>query len=193
MRLLSAEAGISSDLLRRGALESDDDFNRVVRASQDLAARPMFIDDSPALSVAALRTRARRLKRMHGLSLLVVDYLQLLRGTGANRDQNRVQEISEITQTLKAIAKELNVPVLALSQLSRAVEIARGQAADAVGPARIGLDRAGRRRGHVRLSRRVLPLARRAQAARRPEGRALPGRVHCSGRTSWRRRTIAPR
>jgi replicative DNA helicase len=122
MRLLSAEAGISSDLLRRGALESDEDFHRVVRASTELASRPLFIDDTPALSVAALRTRARRLKRMHGLSLIVVDYLQLLRGSGANREQNRVQEISEITQTLKAIAKELNVPVLALSQLSRAVE-----------------------------------------------------------------------
>jgi replicative DNA helicase len=122
MRLLSAEAAISSDLLRRGALDSDADFQRIVRASQELAARPIFIDDTPALSVAALRTRARRLKRMHGLSLLVVDYLQLLRGVGRHSEQNRVHEISEITQTLKAIAKELNVPVLALSQLSRAVE-----------------------------------------------------------------------
>jgi replicative DNA helicase len=122
MRLLSAEAAISSDLLRRGALDSDADFQRIVRASQELAARPIFIDDTPALSVASLRTRARRLKRQHGLSLLVVDYLQLLRGVGRHSEQNRVQEISEITQTLKAIAKELNVPVLALSQLSRAVE-----------------------------------------------------------------------
>lgn len=122
MRLLSAEAAISSDLLRRGALDSDADFQRIVRASQELAARPIYIDDTPALSVAALRTRARRLKRTHGLSLLVVDYLQLLRGVGRHSEQNRVQEISEITQTLKAIAKELHVPVLALSQLSRAVE-----------------------------------------------------------------------
>ncbi len=121
MRLLSAEAGISSDLLRRGVIE-DDDWPRVVRASQELAGRPLFIDDTPALSIAALRTRARRLKRMHGLSLLVVDYLQLLRGVGKHSEQNRVQEISEITQGLKAIAKELNVPVMALSQLSRAVE-----------------------------------------------------------------------
>jgi len=122
MRLLSAEAQISSDDLRRGDLPSDEDFRRVVRASTELASRPMFIDDTPALSIAALRTRARRLKRQHGLSLVVVDYLQLLRGTGTSRDQNRVQEISEITQGLKALAKELNVPVLALSQLSRAVE-----------------------------------------------------------------------
>ncbi len=122
MRLLSAEAQISSDDLRRGDLPSDEDFRRVVRASTELASRPMFIDDTPALSIAALRTRARRLKRQHGLSLVGVDYLQLLRGTGTSREQNRVQEISEITQGLKALAKELNVPVLALSQLSRAVE-----------------------------------------------------------------------
>jgi replicative DNA helicase len=121
-RLLAAKAEISSDALRRGDLESDEQFNKVVKASQELAGIPLFIDDTPALSVASLRTRARRLKRTHGLSLLVVDYLQLLRGVGRHSEQNRVQEISEITQTLKAIAKELNVPVLALSQLSRAVE-----------------------------------------------------------------------
>jgi replicative DNA helicase len=83
---------------------------------------PLFIDDTPALSIGALRTRARRLQRTHGLHLLVVDYLQLLRGSGQNSQTNRVQEITEITQGLKAMAKELNVPVLALSQLSRAVE-----------------------------------------------------------------------
>jgi replicative DNA helicase len=122
MRLLSAEAQISSDDLRRGDLPRDDDFRRVVRASTELSSRPMFIDDTPALSIAALRTRARRLKRQQGLSLVVVDYLQLLRGTGQYSQSNRVQEVSEITQGLKALAKELNVPVLALSQLSRAVE-----------------------------------------------------------------------
>jgi replicative DNA helicase len=121
MRLLSAEARIGGDDLRRGKLR-DDDFKVVVQASQSLAARPLFIDDTPALSVAALRTRARRLKRRHGLSLLVVDYLQLLRPVTTAGQGNRVQEISEITQSLKAIAKELHVPVLALSQLSRAVE-----------------------------------------------------------------------
>ena len=94
----------------------------VVRASQELGALPLFIDDTPALSIAALRTRARRLKRTQGLDLLVVDYLQLLRGTGAQSQTNRVQEITEITQGLKAMAKDLHVPVLALSQLSRAVE-----------------------------------------------------------------------
>ena len=121
MRLLSAQAQLSSDDLRRGKLR-DADFRKVVQASQDLAERPLFIDDTPALSVAALRTRARRLKRRHGLSLLVVDYLQLVRPVGSSAQTNRVQEIAEITQGLKAIAKELNIPVLALSQLSRAVE-----------------------------------------------------------------------
>jgi replicative DNA helicase len=121
MRLLSAQAELSSDDLRRGKLR-DLDFKNVVQASQDLAGRPLFIDDTPALSVAALRTRARRLKRRQGLSLLVVDYLQLVRPASSSAQTNRVQEIGEITQGLKAIAKELNIPVLALSQLSRAVE-----------------------------------------------------------------------
>ena len=121
MRLLSAEAEVPSDELRKGRL-SEEDFHRIVRATQDLAARPLFIDDTPALSIAALRSRARRLKRTRGLSLIIVDYLQLLRGTGSYAQANRVQEVSEITQGLKAIAKELDVPVLALSQLSRAVE-----------------------------------------------------------------------
>ncbi|MEZ5845894.1 MAG: replicative DNA helicase [Geminicoccaceae bacterium] len=121
MRLLSAEAEIGSDDLRRGELR-EEDWPRVVDASQALAARPIFIDDTPALTIGALRSRARRLMRTHGLSFLVVDYLQLLRGSGQYSQGNRVQEISEITQGLKAIAKELNIPVLALSQLSRAVE-----------------------------------------------------------------------
>jgi replicative DNA helicase len=120
MRLLSAEAEIASDMLRRGQI-GEDDWPKVVAGTQKLAQSALFIDDTPALSIAALRTRARRLKRTHGLHLLVVDYLQLLRGTG-RADANRVQEIGEITQGLKAIAKELLIPVLALSQLSRAVE-----------------------------------------------------------------------
>ncbi|MFQ5784742.1 MAG: replicative DNA helicase [Alphaproteobacteria bacterium] len=120
-RLLSEETRISSEKLRRGLLSSDD-FQKVVLASQGLARIPFFIDDTPALSVAALRTRARRLKRTHRLSLVVVDYLQLMRPSGRTRYDNRVTEIAEITQGLKALAKEIGVPVLALSQLSRAVE-----------------------------------------------------------------------
>jgi replicative DNA helicase len=121
-RILAEESGVSSDRIRRGDV-SHEDFDKFVQASQQLAALKLFIDDTPALSVAALRTRARRLKRQQGLGLIVIDYLQLLRPSSQTRAQeNRVQEISEITRGLKALAKELGVPVLALSQLSRAVE-----------------------------------------------------------------------
>ncbi len=121
-RILAEESGVSSDRIRRGDV-SHEDFDKFVQASQRLAALKLFIDDTPALSVAAVRTRARRLKRQQGLGLIVVDYLQLLRPSNQSRAQdNRVQEISEITRGLKALAKELDVPVLALSQLSRAVE-----------------------------------------------------------------------
>jgi replicative DNA helicase len=121
-RVLSEESGVASDRIRRGDV-SHDDFGKFVQASQKLASVPLFIDDSPALTIAGLRTRARRLMRQQGLGLIIVDYLQLLRGSGEGRGaENRVQEISEITRGLKALAKELNVPVLALSQLSRAVE-----------------------------------------------------------------------
>ncbi len=122
-RILAEESGTSSDRIRRGDVRRED-FDKFVAASQRLAEVPLYIDDTPAISVAALRTRARRLKRQQGLGMIVVDYLQLLRpsaSTGRAID-NRVQEISDITRGLKAIAKELDVPVLALSQLSRQVE-----------------------------------------------------------------------
>jgi replicative DNA helicase len=120
-RILAEHARIASDRIRKGEL-NDAEFEKLVRASQELERAKLFIDDSPGLTVSALRTRARRLKRQHGLDLLVVDYLQLLTGSQAARNENRVQEISEITRGLKTLAKELDVPVLALSQLSRAVE-----------------------------------------------------------------------
>ncbi len=121
-RILAEESGVSSDRIRRGDVRKDD-FDRFVAVSQQLATLRLYIDDTPALSVSALRTRARRLKRQQGLGLIVIDYLQLMRPSTASRGpENRVQEISEITRGLKAIAKELDVPVLALSQLSRAVE-----------------------------------------------------------------------
>ncbi|MCP4922924.1 MAG: replicative DNA helicase [bacterium] len=121
-RLLAQEVKISSDRIRRGDL-SQDDFPKFVEASRKLANLPLFIDDTPALSVSALRTRARRLKRQHDIGMIVVDYLQLLQPAGGkSRADNRVQEISEISRSLKALAKELHVPVIALSQLSRAVE-----------------------------------------------------------------------
>jgi replicative DNA helicase len=121
-RILSEATGIDSEKMRRGQL-TNDDFVRVVSASDELGRLPFFIDDTPALSIAALRTRARRLKRQHGLGLVVIDYLQLVRPVGGKSSpDHRVQEISEITQSLKALAKELDLPVLVLSQLSRAPE-----------------------------------------------------------------------
>ena len=121
MRVVSEKVGVSSEKLRRGELDSAQ-FEALVEASRELSSLPLYIDDTPALSVTQVRTRARRLKRTHGLSLIVIDYLQLLAPTAGRRNDNRVQEVSEITRGLKALAKELDVPVLALSQLSRAVE-----------------------------------------------------------------------
>jgi replicative DNA helicase len=121
-RLLGDVSSVPSDKIRRGETKNED-FTKFVEASQILSRVPLYIDDTPGLAVAALRTRARRLKRMvPHLGLIVIDYLQLLRGSGSKREENRVQEVSEITRSLKALAKELDVPVLALSQLSRAVE-----------------------------------------------------------------------
>jgi replicative DNA helicase len=120
-RMLSEQAEVPSEKIRKGELISND-FDRVLQISRELEHLNFFIDDTPALSIAALRTRARRLKRTHGLGLLIVDYLQLLSPSGKSRQENRVQEVSEITRGLKTLAKELDVPVLALSQLSRAVE-----------------------------------------------------------------------
>lgn len=121
-RILADQAGVSGDALRKGEVKQDE-FRRFIEASHLMSQIPLFIDDTPALSISAIRTRARRLKSQHGLGLLVVDYLQLLRGTGSKQSEtNRVLEVSEITRGLKAIAKEFSIPVLALSQLSRAVE-----------------------------------------------------------------------
>ncbi len=120
-RMLSSAAGISAHQLTNGHL-SDADFRRLAEASNQLAELPLFIDDTPQLSINALRARARRMKRQQGIGLIVVDYLQLMTGTRGGKDENRVQEVSEISQGLKTVARELNVPVIALSQLSRAVE-----------------------------------------------------------------------
>lgn len=119
-RILSEQAEIPSEKIRKGDM-AEDEFRRFVEAARDLEAIPLHIDDTPALPISTLAARARRLKRQHGLDVLMVDYLQLVRGSSKSSD-NRVQEVSEITQGLKAIAKELNIPVIALSQLSRQVE-----------------------------------------------------------------------
>ncbi len=120
-RLLSEEARISGDRIRRGDI-GQKEFDNFVRVSSEISGLPLQIDDTPAITLSAMRTRCRRLKRTKGLALIVVDYLQLMRPSAGTRPENRVLEISQITQGLKAIAKELAVPVLALSQLSRAVE-----------------------------------------------------------------------
>ena len=118
-RILSEASEVPSEQIRRGDM-TEAEFRRFVEAAKALEACPLFIDDTPALPISQVAARARRLKRTHGLDVLIVDYLQLLRaGSGK---ENRVQEVSEITQGLKAIAKELHIPVIALSQLSRQVE-----------------------------------------------------------------------
>ena len=119
-RILSEQARIKSNDIRRGKA-TEEELNRYIETSRDIYELPLYIDETPAISISAISNRARRLKRLFGLSLIVVDYIQLVR-TNSRKNEGRVQEISEITQGLKALAKELSVPVLALSQLSRAVE-----------------------------------------------------------------------
>ena len=120
-RILSDHSEIPSELIRKGAMRRDD-FPRLTAVASELHRTPLFIDDTAGLSLSTLRTRTMRLKRKHDLGLVVIDYLQLMRPSGQSRPDNRVQEISEITRGLKILAKELDVPVLALSQLSRQVE-----------------------------------------------------------------------
>ena len=119
-RILSEQARIKSDDIRRGKV-TEEEINRYIETSRNIYNLPLYIDETPAITIATLSNRARRIKRLFGLNLIVVDYIQLMRSS-SNKNDGRVQEISEITQGLKALAKELSVPVLALSQLSRAVE-----------------------------------------------------------------------
>ncbi len=118
-RLLSTETGIDQQRLRKGEIE-DHDWDMLMAAAGELSSTMLYIDDTPAMSALELRTKARRLQAEHGLDLIVVDYLQLMRGD--NKSENRVQEISYITRSLKGLARELEAPLIALSQLSRAVE-----------------------------------------------------------------------
>jgi replicative DNA helicase len=119
-RILAEQSRIKSNDIRRGKI-SDEQFDKFIETSKNISELPLYIDETPAISIAAMSNRARRIKRLFGLDMIVVDYIQLMTGSINNRD-GRVQEISQITQGLKAIAKELKVPVVALSQLSRAVE-----------------------------------------------------------------------
>jgi replicative DNA helicase len=121
-RILAEQSEVTGEQIRSGKIQVHE-FKKLARAAAELTSLPLYIDDTPALTIAALRARARRLKRQKGISMVIVDYLQLLQGTGrGSAGDNRVQEISEISRGLKQLAKELHVPVLALSQLSRAVE-----------------------------------------------------------------------
>jgi len=122
LRMLSSVANIDSQRLRTGFLE-EMDFARIAPAMNALSEAPMYIDDTPNISAMELRTKARRLQAEAGLDLIIVDYLQLMQATTSNRDSNRVQEVSEISRGLKALARELSVPVIALSQLSRQPEM----------------------------------------------------------------------
>ena len=118
-RILAEQSRIKSNDIRRGRI-SEEQFDKFIETSKNISELPLYIDETPAISIAALSNRARRIKRLYGLDMVVVDYIQLMKAS--NFREGRVQEISEITQGLKALAKELSVPVLALSQLSRAVE-----------------------------------------------------------------------
>lgn len=120
-RILASESGISSDKIRRGVIRKED-FPKFIDVSRKINELPLYIDDTPGLSLPALRNRARRLKRKYDINLIVIDYLQLIDAASKRAQDNRVQEVSTITRSLKTLAKELNVPILALSQLSRAVE-----------------------------------------------------------------------
>ncbi|MEO7224323.1 MAG: replicative DNA helicase, partial [Devosia sp.] len=120
-RILSEQAEISSSDIRRGNIH-ESQFTRLVDVSNMMSSIPLYIDDSGGLSISQLAARARRLKRQKGLDLLVIDYIQLLSGSSRKANENRVQELTEITTTLKALAKELEVPIIGLAQLSRAVE-----------------------------------------------------------------------
>ncbi|MFQ5541031.1 MAG: replicative DNA helicase [Candidatus Paceibacteria bacterium] len=126
-RMLSAEARVNSWKLRTGKIDSDEEFERVRDAMERLSKAPLYIDDQPATNAVVMRSVARRLKREHGIGLLIVDYLQLMTPTASRASDSLVQQVTEISRSLKTLARELEVPVLALSQLSRAVEQRRGK------------------------------------------------------------------
>ena len=120
-RVLAEQSKITSDKMRKGDL-TNDDWKKIAKVGSELENLDLFIDDNPILTIPSLRARSRRLKRLYDIDLIIIDYLQLMSGSSSGRNDGRVQEISEITRGLKAIAKELNIPIIALSQLSRQVE-----------------------------------------------------------------------
>ena len=120
-RILSEQSGIDSHRIRKGDINKNE-FSNIVKTQNLIQETPFYIDDTPALSVSQMASRARRLKRTEGLKLIVIDYIQLIQSKNPRGPEFRVQEVSAITRQLKGLAKELNIPIVALSQLSRAVE-----------------------------------------------------------------------
>ncbi len=177
-RILAEQTSIASSTIRRGGI-TETDFEKIRNYSIELQSLPLYVDETGGLSISQLTARARRLKRQKGLDLIVVDYIQLLQGSGKRGNDNRVQEVTEITTSLKALAKELNVPIIALSQLSRQVESRDDKRPAIVRPARVRLDRAGRRRRDVRVPRGILPRQQGA-AHRHPRIRKMAAR-HVAG------------
>ena len=193
-RIISEQTEIPSSRIRRGAI-SEADFERIKDVSIELQNLPFFVDETGGITVAQLAARARRLKRQRGLDLLVIDYLQLLSGSSRRANDGRVQEITEITTSLKALAKELNVPVLALSQLSRQVESRddkRPQLSDLRESGSIEQDADV---VHVRIPRGILPPDAQAFGGERGEVRRMAGRrgqVPRQGRGDYRQAAARP-
>lgn len=173
MRLIVGESGLDSRDVRNGQL-TPDQWKHLETSIKPLAAAPLFIDDTPALSIYEFRSKARRLKTQYDIQLVIIDYLQLMTAQTDSRG-NREQEVAMISRSLKAIAKELNIPIIALSQLNRSVESRGGnKRPQALGPARIGSHRAGRRPGSVHPPPRIL----RADRGRGRRAHAGHGRDH---------------
>ena len=179
MRLFSAEAGVALQNMRSGHM-SDQDWARLARRASELAEAPLFIDDSPNLTMMEIRAKARRLRQRHDLQLIVIDYLQLM--TSGKRVESRQQEVSEFSRAMKLLAKELDVPVVALSPAQPRSRAAHRQEADAGRPARVRLDRAGLRHGAARAPARPLRARDRARRRGRPDHRQAPQRPDRHGR-----------
>ena len=186
-RIIAEQSGISSERIRRGKI-TEDEFHRIVEVSRELQSLPLYIDATGGLTIAQVAARARRLKRQRGLGLVVVDYLQLLGGSARKAAEGRVQEVSEITVGLKALAKELAVPIVALSQLSRQVENRDDKRPQLADLREVRLHRAGCRRGALHLPRGILPRPQGAPPQHhRASGMAGPdGQVHGCGRSHHR-------
>ncbi len=165
-RILSEQTRIASSQIRRGGINQSE-FDRIRDYTIQLEHLPLYVDETGGISISQLTARARRLKRQKGLDILVIDYIQLLQGSG-KRSDNRVQEVTEITTNLKSLAKELNIPIVALSQLSRQVENRDDKRPQLSDLREVRFDRTGRRCRNVRVPRRV--LSRQQGAAPRHPG-----------------------